>query len=144
MVSVSDDQGQTSGHVASNEQNRRERLALVDPFQILIHVGFVAWEKRELGRAQKVLRGMVGELRLPKARYQRFGLRIRTKKRKKIARGVEVRGLALFGPFELWFRHAPAPFFNLTPGSTSADSSAAIIFTTAASETAAPSAAGRH
>jgi hypothetical protein len=116
MVAVGDDQRQTSRHVASNEQDWRERLALVNPLEILVHVGFVAWEKRQLGGAQKVLRSVIDELRLLKARYQRFGLRIRKEQRKKIHCSIEVRGLPLLRPFELRFGHAPAPFLILTPG----------------------------
>jgi hypothetical protein len=90
MVPVGDDRGQSSRHVASNEQDRPERLALVNPLEIIVHVGFVALEKGQLGRSQKVLRGMINELRLSKAGYERFGLRVRIEKRKKIPRSVEV------------------------------------------------------
>jgi hypothetical protein len=59
VVAVSHNQRQTSRHVASNKQNRRERLALVDLFEVVVYAWFVAREKRKLGPAQKVFRRMV-------------------------------------------------------------------------------------
>jgi hypothetical protein len=90
MVAVGDNQRQASRHVAANEQYRRERLALVNPLKVVVHVRFVAREKRQLGCAQKVLRRMVDQFRFSKARYWRFGFRIRIEKRKKIPCRVKV------------------------------------------------------
>ena len=90
-------------------------LPLLILFRILVHVRF-APEKRQLSCAQKVLPSVIDALRLLKARYQRFGLRVRIEKRKKILCRVEVGGLALLRPFELRFGHVPAPFLIRTPG----------------------------
>jgi len=61
VVAVGHDQRQTSRHVASNEQDWRERLALVNPLEILVHVGFVAREKRQLGGAHQSSVGPMAE-----------------------------------------------------------------------------------
>ena len=53
MVPVCDDQRQASRHVAANEQYRRERLALVNPLEVVVHVRFVAREKRQMGLRAK-------------------------------------------------------------------------------------------
>ena len=66
MITVRHNERKSACNVAANEQNGRERFALMNSLQILVHVRLVTREKREMRGAQQVLRGRTSlELRTP-------------------------------------------------------------------------------
>jgi hypothetical protein len=90
VITIRHNERKSACNVAANEQNGRERLALKNSLQILVHVRLVTREKREMRGAQQVLRGMLDELSAAKTLNERLGFRIRTQKRKEFLCGVEI------------------------------------------------------
>lgn len=108
VIAVRHDERESEGEVAANNKNWRQRLSLVDSFQVLVHMRIVAGQKRQFGRPQQVLGGVVHNFRLAEVLDQRADLGIRGDKRKIFPGRLEIRGRPLIRPSELRFAHGEA------------------------------------
>jgi hypothetical protein len=117
VITIGDNEGEPVSHVPANKKNGRERLAFLNPLQVLIDMRLVTRQKRELSRAQQVLRGVLNRLCPMKALDERVGFRVGTQKRKIFERGLEILVFLLFAPLEIWLAH-PSPLlsFETLPG----------------------------
>ena len=95
VIAVRHDERESEGEVAANNKNWRQRLSLVDSFQVLVHMRIVAGQKRQFGRPQQVLGGVVHNFRLAEVLDQRADLGIRGDKRKIFPGRLEIRGRPL-------------------------------------------------